>query len=161
VLALFDFTFPSNPRPLINTTAELYTLLLPALIQEAGGQLDYQELLEAMSFLAAPPKNAASLPANAASVFSAWRANFPSALVDPKALYAALHDLIVMRQSLGIISDGSGFVIFKGANWVEITLRWPVLDARLSLSHAAKSQTADPPWAEPVARRDLKAWATA
>jgi len=160
-LARLDFTIPPTSRPHINTTAELYTLLLPALIQEAGGQLEYQELLEAMSFLAIPPKTTAALPSDAASKFTAWRANFPSALVDPKALRAALHDLIVMRQALGVISDGSNFMFFKGVKWVDITFNWIILDARMSLSHEAHSQTVDQPWRDVIPRRDLKAWATA
>jgi len=157
----FDFAVPSRPRPRINSTAELYTILLPALVQEAGGQIEYQELLEAMSFLADPPKAAAVLPPNAAAGFAVWRANFPSGLVDPKALHAALHDLIVMRQALNIISDGSSFVIFKGINWADITLDWVLLDAKMALGYAANSQTAAPPWENAVAERDLKLWAVA
>jgi hypothetical protein len=157
----FDFSFPSKPRPHIATTAELFTLLLPALVQEAGGQLDYEEFLEAMAFLANPPKSSATLPPNAASQFSKWRTNFPSGLVDANALKAALHDHIVMRQTLGIISDGSNFVLFKGVSWVDMTLDWLLFDTRLALAHAVKTQTVDPPWARAVAERDLKAWATA
>lgn len=157
----FDFTFPSKPRPQIATTAELFTLLLPALVQEAGGQLDYEEFLEAMSFLANPPKSSATLPPDAASQFAKWRTKYPSNLVDANALKAALHDHIVMRKTLGILSDGSNFVLFKGVQWVEMTLDWLVFDARLALAHAVKTQTVEATWTRAIAERDLKAWVTA
>lgn len=157
----FDFTFPSKPRPQIATTAELFTLLLPALVQEAGGQLDFEEFLEAMSFLANPPKSSAMLPPDAASQFAKWRTEYPSSLVDANALKAALHDHIVMRKTLGILSDGSNFVLFKGVQWVDMTLDWLVFDARLALAHAVKTQTVEPIWTRAVADRDLKAWVTA
>lgn len=161
VVARFDFTLPSKRRPSINTTAEFYTTLLPALVQEAGGRLDYAELLEAMSFLAAPPQDAASLPAHAASSLGPWRTSFPSSLVDPKALQAALHDLIVMRHALNIRHEGDGFVLFKGIQWANITFDWTLVDARMALSHAASASAASPPWVEAVSEDDLKHWAVA
>lgn len=160
-VARFDFTPPAKRRPSIDTTAEFYMTLLPALVQEAGGRLDYTELLEAMSFLVAPPKNAASLPARAAFSFGPWRASFPSALVDPKALQAALHDLIVMRHALNIRHEGDGFVLFKGIQWTDITFDWTLVDARMALSHAASASFASPPWVEAVSEDDLKHWAAA
>jgi hypothetical protein len=161
VVARFDFALPSKRRPSIHTTAEFYTTLLPALVQEAGGRLDYAELLEAMSFLAIPPQTAASLPARVASSFGPWRANFPSSFVDPKALQAALHDLIVMRHALNIRHEGDGFVLFKGIQWTDITFDWTLVDARMALSHAASASVASPPWVEAVSEDDLKHWAVA
>ncbi len=151
---------PTNATK-IATTAELFTLLLPALVQEAGGQLDYEEFLEAMAFLANPPKSSDTLPPNAASQFAKWRAKYPSNLVDANALKAALHDHIMMRKSLGILSDGDNFVLFKGVQWVDMTLDWLVFDAQLALAHAAKTQEVDHTWTRAIAERDLKAWAVA
>jgi hypothetical protein len=161
VVTRFDFTMPSQRRPRINTTAEFYTTLLPALVQEAGGRLDYTELLEAMTFLAAPPQNAASLPERAASSFGPWRANFPATLVDPQALQAALHDLIVMRHALNIRHEGNGFVLFKGIQWTDITFDWTLTDARMALSHAVAAGVASPPWQAAIAENDLQHWAAA
>ena len=161
VFARFDFTLPAKRRPRLNTTAEFYTTLLPALVQEAGGRLDYTELLEAMSFLADPPRTAASLPARAASSFGPWRVNFPLSLVDPNARRAALHDLIVMRHALNISREENGFVLFKGIQWTDITFDWTLADARMALSHAATASVASPPWLAAVSDYDLQHWAAA
>jgi len=160
-VAGFDFSLPSKRRPRLNTPAELYITLIPALVQEAGGRLDYQELLEALTFLAAPPASAASLPPRAMSVFSAWRANFPATLVDPNALHAALHDLIVMRLALNIRPEGKGHTVFKGIQWVDITFDWALVDARMALSHAPTAAVAAKPWLEAIPEADLSHWAAA
>ena len=161
LVAGFEFALPSKRRPRINTTAEFFTTLLPALVQEAGGRLDYAKLLEAMSFLAAPSQNAGSLPPRATSSFSPWRKDFPLALIDPRALQAALHDLIVMRHALNIRHEADGFLLFKGIQWTDITLDWTLTDARMALSHAASASIASPPWVEAVSEEDLKHWAAA
>jgi hypothetical protein len=161
VVAGFDFALPTRRRPNINTTAELFVTLLPALVQEAGGRLDYSELLEAMTFLAAPPASVESLPAHAASVFGPWRSNFPSSLVDPKAFQAALHDLIVMRHALNIRHEENGFLLFKGILWTDITFDWTVADAKMALSHAATAQSAAPAWLEVISEDELDRWAAA
>jgi hypothetical protein len=161
VVAAFDFALPSRRRPVIHSTAELYVTLIPALVQAAGGRLDYAELLEAMTFLAAPPTSGASLPQGAASVFGVWRASFPSSLVDPRAFQAALHDLIVMRHALNIRVEENGFTIFKGIQWADISFDWTLLDARMALSHAATAGTASEVWLEAVPGNDLKLWSAA
>lgn len=161
VVAAFDFTVPSRRRPVVNSTAELYVTLIPALVQAAGGRLDYAELLEAMTFLAAPPTSGTSLPQGAASVFGAWRAGFPSSLVDPRAFQAALHDLIVMRHALNIRAEEDGFTLFKGIQWTDISFDWTLLDAKMALSHAATAGTASEVWLEAVPDNDLKLWSTA
>lgn len=161
VVAAFDFTLPSRRRPVVNSTAELYVTLIPALVQAAGGRLDYADLLEAMTFLAAPPTSGTSLPQGAASAFGAWRASFPSSLVDPRAFQAALHDLIVMRHALNIRSEENTFTIFKGIQWADISFDWTLLDAKMALSHAATAGTASQVWLEAVPDSDLKLWSAA
>ncbi len=161
VVAAFDFALPSRRRPVIHSTAELYVTLIPALVQAAGGRLDYAELLEAMTFLAAPPTTGASLLQGAASVFGVWRASFPSSLVDPRAFQAALHDLIVMRHALNIRAEENGFTLFKGIQWTDISFDWTLLDARMALSHAATAGTASQVWLEAVPGNDLKLWSAA
>ncbi len=161
VVARFDLAIPSRRRPRINSTAELYTTLLPALVQEAGGTLVYQELLEAMSFLAAPPKIADTLPFRAAAAYGTWRREFPASLVDPKAFQAGLLDLIVMRHSLNIRRQGNGFVVFKGIQWVDITFDWTLTDAQMALCHAATCGAASPPWVAAISDNDLQHWAVA
>jgi len=161
VVATFDFTVPSKRRPVIHSAAELYVTLVPALVQAAGGRLDYAELLEAMTFLAAPPASGAFLPSGAASVFGVWRASFPSSLVDPRAFQAALHDLIVMRHALNIRAEENGFTIFKGIQWADISFDWTQLDAKMALSHAATAGTASEVWLEAVPGNDLKLWSAA
>jgi len=161
VVAAFDFALPSRRRPVIHSTAELYVTLIPALVQAAGGRLDYAELLEAMTFLAAPPTSGTSLRQGAASVFGAWRASFPSSLVDPRAFQAALHDLIVMRHALNIRAEEDGFTLFKGIQWTDISFDWTLLDAKMALSHAATGGTASQVWLEAVPDNDLKLWSAA
>lgn len=161
VVAAFDFALPSRRRPVIHSTAELYVTLIPALVQAAGGRLDYAELLEAMTFLAAPPTSGTSLPSGAASVFGVWRTSFPSSLVDPRAFQAALHDLIVMRHALNIRVDENGFTLFKGIQWADISFDWTLLDAKMALSHAATAGTASEVWLEAVPGNDLKLWSAA
>jgi len=161
VVAGFDFSLPSRRRPHINTSAEVYITLIPALVQEAGGRLDYAELLEAMTFLASPPSSAGSLPTGAISVFAAWRSGFPSPLVDPRAFPAALHDLIVMRHALNIRPEDSGFVIFNGIQWADITFDWTLFDARMALSHAATAGAASKPWLDAIPGESLRRWIAA
>jgi hypothetical protein len=141
--------------PFSNTPANfLVAGGIPALVQEAGGRLGYTELLEAMTFPAA-------LPVSAASVFRSWRTNFPSALVDPKAFQAALHDLIVMRHALNLRPEGQGHTLLKGIQWVEITFDWTLVDARMALSHAATAGVAAKPWLGAIPEADLRHWAAA
>lgn len=161
-VASFDFSFPSARRPHLQTPAELYTVLLPSLVQEAGGILAYPDLLGAMSFLATPSSADSNLIPAAAAIFSRWRGTFPVALADPNALRAALHDLIVMRHALNIRRTGIGYELLRGIQWAAISHEWTLLDARLALSHVITTTHASTsPWRHPVPDADLHRWTTA
>jgi hypothetical protein len=129
-------------------------------VQEAGGTLSYDDLVAAMSFLAAP-NDASSLPKQAATHFARWCKSFPSSLTDPDALSAALNDLIVMRHALNIRREEDGFVFFKGNESAPIAHGWTVLDARMALGHAVSVAGAVPSWQKAVSEDEMQRWAAA
>ena len=157
----FHIAIPSRRRPQLNNAAEFYLTMLPALVQEAGGKLNYFNFLESLSFLASPPLAGTGLPDRAALVFAEWRASFPSAIVDPNALQAALHDLIVMRHTLNIRQEDGNWVLVSGVQKVDITFDWTLTDARMALSHAASAHVVSQPWAEAISEDNFKQWTAA
>ncbi len=135
-----SFVLPNGQRPTLTKTSELFLLLIPALVQEASGPLSYEDLLAALSFLNDPPAQAPALPGNTPKTYSAWRKGFPAALVNPTALRAALHDLIVQRHLLNLRPSGESFEFFPGMNFQAVRNAWTITDAKAALAMTSRRQ---------------------
>lgn len=135
-----SFVLPNGQRPTLTKTSELFLLLIPALVQEASGPLSHEDLLVALSFLNDPPAQASALPGSTPKTYSAWRKGFPAALVNPTALRAALHDLIVQRHLLNLRPSGESFEFFPGMNFQAVRNAWTITDAKAALAMTSRRQ---------------------
>lgn len=176
-VAAFDFTLPTSTRRIAASSAEFYLTLLPAMVQEAGGTLVYQDLIEGLVYLSNPQSSPAVAANHLQASFAKWKKSFPKHLVDAGTLRASLHDQIVERHMLNIRPRGEDFELFQGIQSVTITLPWVLADARIALAHASvtsttgahetvstvKSQTTTHGnvWSSIIPRSELQQWASA
>lgn len=176
-VAAFDFTLPTSTRLIAASSAEFYLTLIPAMVQEAGGTLLYQDLIEGLIYLSNPQSSPAAAADRLQASFGKWKKSFPKHLVDGGTLRASLHDQIVERHMLNIRPRGEDFELFQGIQRVTITLPWVLTDARIALAHASVTSAAGVPetvskvkpdtithgnvWSTLILRSELLQWASA
>ncbi len=176
-VAAFDFTLPTSTRRIAGSSAEFYLTLIPAMVQEAGGTLLYQDLIEGLIYLSNPQSSPAAAANRLQASFGKWKKSFPKHLVDAGTLRASLHDQIVERHMLNIRPRGEDFELFQGIQPVTITLPWVLTDARIALAHASVTSTAGAHetvstvkpqtithgnvWSSIIQRSELQQWASA
>jgi hypothetical protein len=131
-IAALDLNLPDIPRVKSNNSMEYYRMLIPALIQEAGGRIPWNLLHTAAALLCDRELLQQHVPTNAAKSAKAWVKKF-NGLPDAGVFAAALEQSVVTAKKVRIVGEAPTFEMRIAAD-VHITLAWFLLDARLALT---------------------------
>ncbi len=135
-IAAFRFDIPDSPRPADTNSLFYYRILIPALIQEAGGSVPWDVLHTAAALLHEKELLQSFLSDSAAKDAKAWSRK-SKLLSDPDVFAAAIEEAILTSKKVRITGNAPSFDLRLAPDVSIHRAPWHILDARLALTAAA------------------------
>ena len=134
-IAAFRFDLPEVPRPVDANALGYYRILIPALIQEAGGSVPWDVAHTAAALLAEKELLLSFLADSTAKSAHAWSRK-SKLLTNPDAFAAAVEESILTSKKVRLTGTAPSFDLSLAPDVSISRAPWHLLDARFALAAA-------------------------